>query len=250
MGLNLDALSDKGFVILSETIDPHRACGSLDLWVKNVGEYIANTYPNTGLVAEWQALGKISPDFQYPLSFPWMSFKSLINKRLNWLSDLPRKAQLKALLNSTIVSPLGESPTSAILTNSAKLFISSERIKELESLNSSKFELKKLIVLCKELNICHKDACWYAVIALTRTILNYVPPIFGQPNFESVVAQYNGKSLHKVLEKLQVTTKNIADHHLHEQAKQNEALLVEQQVSFGHELDVLLNEITKKLKNT
>jgi hypothetical protein len=250
MGLNLDALSSEGFVILSETTDSHRACGSLDLWVENVGEYIANTYPNTGLVAEWQALGKISPDFQYPLSFPWMSFKSLITKRLNWLSDLPRKAQLKALLNTTIVSPLGESPARTILTNNSKLFISSERIKELESLNSSKFELKKLVALCNELNMSYKGSCWYAVIALTRTILNYVPPIFGQPNFESVVAQHNVKSLKPVLDKLHNVSKNIADHHLHEPAKQNEAVLTEQQVNFGHELDVLLQEISKKLKNT
>jgi len=50
-------------------------------------------------------------------------------------------------------------------------------------------------------------------------------PLFRQPSFESVVAQYNGKSLKTVLKELQKVTKSIADHHLHEQAKNSEALL-------------------------
>lgn len=245
MNPSLDELSTQGSGLLLNSDNARSACENLNSWIDLVRVYLADNHPNTGLVAEWLAIGSLSHNSQYPLSFDWTPFKSNVSKRLTWLSNLNNKVRIKEFISS----PIGvvEHPLSV---SNSKLLISSERIKELESLNSSKFELKKLVALCNELNTSHKDSCWYAVIALTRTILNYVPPIFVQPNFESVVAQYNGKSLHKVLEKLQVTTKSIADHHLHEQAKQNEALLVEQQVSFGHELDVLLNEITKKLKNT
>ena len=77
---------------------------------------------------------------------------------------------------------------------------------------------------------------------------NFLRLQFGQPNFESVVAQYNEKSLKSVLDELQKVTKNIADHHLHKQAKQSEALLTEQQVNFSSQLDVLLQEVYLKLK--
>jgi hypothetical protein len=245
MNPSLDELSTQGSSLLLNSDNARSACENLNSWIDLVRIYLAGNHPNTGLVAEWLAIGSISHNSQYPLSFDWTPFKSNVRKRLTWLSNLNNKVRIKEF----IASPIGviEHPLSV---NNSKLFISSERIKELESLNSSKFELKKLIALCNELNICHKDACWYAVIALTRTILNYVPPIFGQPNFESVVANHNGKSLKPVLEELHKVSKNIADHHLHEPAKQNEALLTEQQVNFGHELDVLLQEISKKLKNT
>ena len=77
---------------------------------------------------------------------------------------------------------------------------------------------------------------------------NFIRLQFGQPNLESVVAQYNGKSFKSVLDELHKVTKNIADHHLHEHAKQSEALLTEQQVNFRSQLDVLLQEVYLKLK--
>ena len=245
MSLNLDELSTKGSSLSSNNDDPRRACDDLNSWIELVRVYLADNYPNTGLVADWLQIGSISQNSQYPLSFNWLPFNSNVNTRLRWLSNLNSKVQIKKLTSSSI--GVAERSSSISIT---KIFISLERINELKALNSSKFELKKLIALCNELNICHKDACWYAVIALTRTILHYVPPLFGQPNFESVVANHNGRSLKPVLEKLHEVSKNIADHHLHEPAKQNEALLTEQQVNFGHELDVLLQEISKKLKNT
>lgn len=245
MNPSLDELSTQGSRLLLNRNNAGSACENLNLWIELVRAYLVDNHPNTGLVAEWLAIGSLSHNSQYPLSFNWLPFNSNVNTRLKWLSNLNSKVRIKELTSS----PIGVAERSSSISIT-KLFISSERIKELEALNSSKFELRKLIALCNELNVCHKDACWYAVIALTRTILHYVPPLFEQPNFESVVANHNGKSLKAVLEKLHEVSKNIADHHLHESAKQNEVLLTEQQVNFSHELDVLLQEISKKLKNT
>ena len=244
MNPSLDELSTQGATLLSNNGSPHSACENLNSWIELVRGYLADNHPNTGLVADWLALGNIIHNSQYPLSFDWMSFNFNVSNRLTWLSNLHSKARIKELTNSSIGASKIER---SFLTSNVKSFISPQRIKELKSVNNQ-FELKKLVALCSELNACHKEACWYAVIALTRTILHYVPPLFGQPNFESVVAQYNGKSLKTVLEELQKVTKSIADHHLHEQAKQSEALLTEQQVNFGNQLDVLLQEVYLKLK--
>ena len=174
-----------------------------------------------------------------------------VDSRLRWLSNLSSRSSrtvIQKYLDTKVNTSLNERKSVLVFSNHVKSsFISLERIKELEELKSNKFELTKLISLCNELNICHKEKCWYSVIALTRTIANYVPPIFGQPNFESVVSQ-SSTSLKKLLDKLQTDAKNIADHHLHEQAKLGEAILTEQQVDFRNQLDVLLGEVVKAIK--
>jgi hypothetical protein len=250
MSSTLDSISKDGYLILEETNSPRAACDKQNSWIENVTSYIEKHYPNMGLVAEWKSLGKATVDSQYPLKFNWQNFNLIINNRLVWLSNLPSKASYKSIINTPIGLGVNQSPIWSKSNKTLHLddFISTERINELKSINNSKFELKKLLTLCNELNICHREGCWYAVIALTRILLDYVPPLFQKDNFASVAAQCAKKSIKPVLEKLQVVTKNIADSHLHEQAKKAESILTTQQVSFRNELDVLLSEVYLTLK--
>lgn len=249
----MDNLATEGHKLLSLENDLTKARNDYDSWIILVRDSIATKYSNTGFVAEWLSLSKARLQTQsssYSYSLQWDAFCQNIQSKLKWLANLPNKALLYENINKPIPvyqhKEINNSATGGI-NNEKTPFISPDRINELRELKSSNFELTKLIALCNELNICYQTNCWYSLSSLTRTILNYVPPIFGGNNFDSVAAQ-SPKSIKKVLEKLNTDAKDIADHHLHEQAMKSEAILTEQQVNFSSQLDVLLVEVIKKIK--
>lgn len=125
--------------------------------------------------------------------------------------------------------------------------VSEERLAALRELaNSGKcnFDLCRLIRLCEELNTGFENRCFYAVIALTRAILDHIPPLFGFKRFAQVANNYGGqKSFKEAMQKLDSMCRSIADLHLHSQARQKESLPSEQQVDFSQALDLLLAEV-------
>jgi hypothetical protein len=130
-------------------------------------------------------------------------------------------------------------------------YINKHRIDSLKIIKDKEFDFSRLILLCEEINRSYpKDRI--ATIALIRTILNHVPPIF-DPNFNSfkeVVSNYSwGKSIKGSMENLENSSRNIADHHLHKKIEKNEILPTPNQVDFSQDLDVLLAEIIKIEKN-
>lgn len=130
-----------------------------------------------------------------------------------------------------------------------ELFVDQSRINELRNSNSDKFDLVKLIRLCEELNLAFANECYFSVAALTRAIIDHVPPIFGFGNFSQVVSQYSGsRSFKASTEHLLGSLKNVADGHLHTQARSKETLPNKAQVLFSSDLDVLLAEIVRVLK--
>jgi len=60
----------------------------------------------------------------------------------------------------------------------------------IKTLSGKMFDLAKLIRLCEELNICCQADCHFAMIMLTRSILDHVPPIFGRNSFSEVANNY------------------------------------------------------------
>ncbi len=129
---------------------------------------------------------------------------------------------------------------------SEKDYVNVDRIEELKNCKKDNFELLKLIRICEELNSNWRENNYISVIALVRTILHHVPPLFGFTNFEQVANNYNGGiSFKKAMLNLLNSSKNIADHHLHSQAQKNEVLPNNSQVDFKSELDFLLAEIVK-----
>lgn len=248
--VNLASLAEQGHAILSHEFNPEKANASLEEWTKCVTTYLKNNHSDSGFVPEWLSINNVTlPPLTSNINYPnmWFSFKLGIERRLAWLGGLPTKIRIQETLNI----PLRPNPTIQLGTgnklSTPQYFISPIRIAELEGLQSQRFDLKKLVALCKEINVSYNNECWFAVIALTRTIIHYVPPIFGQPNFESVVAQYNGKSIKNVLTNLFEVAKNIADVHLHGHAKVVEAKITAQQVSFGNQLDILLQEVYTRI---
>lgn len=129
-------------------------------------------------------------------------------------------------------------------------YINFQRIEELKTIRSTEFDLSKLIRLCEEVNSSWKNKNIFSVVADLRTILNHIPPVFGYKNFEEVANHYSGgSSFKKVATKLFDSLKNIADYHLHSQIRKAESLPNETQVDFENELDFILAELCKILKN-
>lgn len=129
-------------------------------------------------------------------------------------------------------------------------YVDIKRIEEFESISNAKFDLKKLIEFCKELNRCHSVGAILTIPLLVRAILDHVPPIFNQSSFKQVANNYkNGSSFKKSMLHLENSSRNIADSYLHKHIRNKEAMPTKIQVNFTNDLDVLLQEIVRILKD-
>jgi hypothetical protein len=118
---------------------------------------------------------------------------------------------------------------------------------QLRALSSTRFDFKKLIRLCEEINTAYSAECYFATAMLTRGLLDHVPPIFGKNTFSEVANNYagGGKSFKETMHHLENAARKIADTHLHMPIRNSETLPVAQQVNFAAQLDVLLSEIVR-----
>jgi len=138
--------------------------------------------------------------------------------------------------------------------NSPKLdFVNKSRIEELSSIKSDQFDLIRLIKLCEEINDNYYHENYMTVAIIGRAILDHVPPIFKCSTFDNVANNYGGvdknRSFKKTMLHLNGSLRNIADKYLHQVIRISETLPNETQVNFSQDLDVLLDEVVRILKN-
>ncbi len=128
-------------------------------------------------------------------------------------------------------------------------YIDLDKIDELRNTKTPQFDLKKLIRFCEELNLSYSNECYFAIAMLTRAILDHVSPIFGVKNFSEVANNYKGsKSFNELMQRLDSSSRKIADSYLHRRIRKNELLPTFTQVNFSNELDILLEEIIVIIK--
>ncbi len=128
-------------------------------------------------------------------------------------------------------------------------FVNPNRLSELRGIKSTSYDLTRLIELCVELNKSFDNECYMAVAMITRAILDHVPPIFLCKSFPDVSNNYGGtKSFKQSMTNLELSSRKIADAHLHSQIRSKEILPNRTQVNFSNDLDVLLAEIVRLLK--
>ena len=131
-----------------------------------------------------------------------------------------------------------------------KDFVNTGRLENLKGIKSQKFDLTRLIRLCEELNICYKNDAYMSCAMITRSILDHVPPIFGQKTFPEVYNNYAGaRSFKEAMNNLDKFSRKIADFHLHTHIRQKEVLPNKTQINFSNPLDVLLSEVIRLLKS-
>lgn len=130
----------------------------------------------------------------------------------------------------------------------APSFVDERRLKELQEVTSTAFDLRKLIRLCEEANTCYAVGSYFAVAMLVRAILDHVPPLFGQTTFQAVANNYPGsKSFKASMDHLDRSARKISDAHLHEQIRPSESLPTRVQVDCASDVDVLLGEVVRLL---
>jgi hypothetical protein len=130
------------------------------------------------------------------------------------------------------------------------IFVDESRVNELLLINSNDFDLIKIVRICKELNLACENNSYLSIAMLSRALIDHVPPIFGCKNFQGVSNNYNGsRSFKKHMEQLNNSLRKIGDQYLHTHIRRKEVLPTFVQVNFSSDIDVLLSEIVRLLKN-
>jgi hypothetical protein len=162
------------------------------------------------------------------------SFGSVIETIKSWRTMDSKKA--------TVGDILGSRNNLEIITTN---YVDQQRIEELKLLESSRFDLKKLVRICEELNSCHENSNFISIACLVRTILDHIPPIFGYGTFTEVANNYGGRSLKHSLQNLENSSRKISDALLHQKIRRTESLPTKVMVDFSSDVDVLLAEIIR-----
>ena len=112
------------------------------------------------------------------------------------------------------------------------------RIEELRALltapKKATHDVTRLIRLCEELNSCWSTGSFIAIAALTRAVIDHVPP-FGVIGFNDVAANVSGKDLSfkKSMQLLLDSATNIGDLHLHSRIRSSEILPITRRSTSG-----------------
>ena len=131
-------------------------------------------------------------------------------------------------------------------TQSSPPYIDAARLAELRGIVEKQWDVARLVRLCEELNLAHKNGCHMSVAMLVRSILDHVPPIFDCRSFSEVANNYpGGKSFRGSMQHLDNALRNVADSHLHQHIRARESLPNSSQVDFRAGMDVLLAEIVR-----
>ena len=129
------------------------------------------------------------------------------------------------------------------------VYVDDTRIADLRRLDSESYDLRKLVALCEELNQCYRAQCYHAVAALTRAVLDHVPPVLGFRTFAEVANNHAGtRTFQDTMRRLDESARKIADGHLHTPMRRSEVLPTRVQVNFSNDVDVLLAEIIRLLQ--
>lgn len=210
--------------------------------------------PFSGLSAAWAAQGDsnlVMGAHYYDDPTSWSIFRMRVQGRLRWLGDLPLKVQLSRLSAPALAqNEAKQSGRKEIkLQTISRAYVDPDRINELKAISNSQFDLSKLVRLCEEINVCFAGECYLAMIMLTRSILDHVPPIFGCRFFGEVANNYAGtRSFKEAMQTLEMSSRSIADHYLHAQVRSSESLPNVTQIDFSNNIDFLLAEVARVLK--
>jgi hypothetical protein len=160
-------------------------------------------------------------------------------------------AQAKMAANdlraTAVREPLPEEMAKA--GNPKGAYVHPDRLKEIHNIKHKDFDLTKLLQLLKELDLSFRTGCYLAAAMLVRAVLDHVPPILGVSTFAAVANNYAGtRSFRESMLNLENSSRRIADQHLHGQIRSRETLPTARQVDFSPDMDVLLAEIIRVLK--
>jgi hypothetical protein len=131
--------------------------------------------------------------------------------------------------------------------NHTSTFLNVEVLDELKKIQNSKYDTKKLIRFCEELNDSYSRANYLSCALLIRAVMNHTPPIFDIEKFSQVVAN-SGRSVKAVLSHLESQARPISDLHTHFLIRAKEQLPTKHQIEpYKPSFEILIQEIIVKL---
>lgn len=249
----LDNLVDMGQSLMDEH-NPTLTHRIFNDWVSEVSLWLHSKYPDSGLSGDWAAQGNsnlVMGGGYHDDPSSWRLFRRMVQGRLRWLGNLPLKLKVSNLLApATIQNEAQQLGRKEIKLNTvSRAYVDPGRIDTLKSISNKKYDLSKLIRLCEELNVCFAGECYLSMVMLTRSILDHVPPIFMVSKFSELANNYPGaKSFKEVMQNLENSSRKISDYYLHSQIRKSETLPNVTQVDFSNNIDFLLAEIVRALK--
>ncbi|MFK0249727.1 hypothetical protein ACIQUM_33930 [Amycolatopsis azurea] len=147
--------------------------------------------------------------------------KDYVETVVAWVQRIPDHLE-----HAVVAAAPAAEPRLAPLIVPQSNYIDQELIEKLEvAQQGSKWGLKKLLQLLRELNENYDSKNVYACHALLRAVLDHVPPVFNQKNFASVAVQYNWSLTDKKYMKRLEEFRAQADDALHRQIRSREDIL-------------------------
>jgi len=136
------------------------------------------------------------------------------------------------------------------LSTEKKNFIDPTRLKELKTIQKTKYDLAKVVQICTTLNKAYKNNDPLSVSANSRALIDHIPPVFGFETFAKFANGYafSSKSLKSGMLKLETSLRGIAGNNLHSPIDSRIVLPNMTQVSFVQEIDWLLSEVIRVCK--
>ncbi|ESZ03008.1 hypothetical protein X736_26965 [Mesorhizobium sp. L2C089B000] len=150
---------------------------------------------------------------------------------------------IQAAINHIRRGPLlGGNPS----TNPKHTYVDVSTIAVLASLVDPRFDLSRLVQMCRELNVAHQQESNISVVMLVRAVMDHIPPIFGKATFAEV-ANSRPKSLKETLLPLE-SIRKIADTFHHQHIRKKETVPTATAVNASNAVESLLQEIIRTIR--
>ena len=173
--------------------------------------------------------------------------EDLLERAIRLASTADEKStSITELLATAAVARLPTERSQTRATPNPTQYVSKVSISALKRLQDAgqRWDLRRLICLCEELNVAYTNNCALSVGMLLRAIKDHCPPIFNKGNFHQVANNVAMSQSHMALfGRLDQSLTRIADVFLHQQIRVKDSLPTMTQVGFQAELDALLAEI-------
>lgn len=166
---------------------------------------------------------RFDPDSQQYIDNKSIEFRVTIGRDINSLAEIVTSMRkdpdswipkIERGLGIAIQQPMRDQPART------EVYVSQEKIEELERLKpllEGIWDLSALIELLDGINANYAAERYLPVAILVRATMDHVPPLFGQPNFQSVIAQ--SKKSEATIYDRAYGAKDIADFWIHQQIR-------------------------------
>ena len=119
-----------------------------------------------------------------------LSANAVVDRAVHEAESLKASARQEIEIMKREAELQSKDPRQHVRHKDVNAFIVADKVVErLANAKSKQFDTDFLTTMCKEINSCFAGGHIVATALLMRSVLNYVPPVFGQQNFAQVVAQ-------------------------------------------------------------